>query len=363
MPLRALEGIQRTLSKPSGALFACLIIALLALVMLVVLAQVLMARAKLVRKARQSWQAFAGRLARWGLSDEQAGLLGELARREAPGNPLDVAERAEVFEKAVHNYLKRVDADPASPAVQRAARLVGSLRTQLKLPMPAGAPAYSTRQLPRGQQLQLNLRGSDGDVSVVRCRVAERRDDVLALAGLSPAEAAVGHRAAEAMLFAGKGAFGFETKILGVDVDAASCTATHSIDIRPAGKREYQRVDVNRPVVFRAAWEPPDVEREGIMLDLGAGGIGVMSPCFYETGEELLVYLQPSELAGGRPGPGEAGLADRTLKARIADSRRTPDGRCRYHVEFRDISQEDRQYLFRLVRRIEGGSPPRAAEE
>jgi hypothetical protein len=274
-----------------------------------------------------------------------------------------IVERAEVFERAVHRYLRGVNHDPLSPAVQEAARAVSVLRERLSPSAPPGTPAYSSRQLPRGQRLQLNLKEPEGGGSVVTCRVGEQREEFLVLTGLSPPDGVAGVRALEAMFFVGKGAHSFDATVLDSDTAAGTCGVTHSIDIRPGGRREYQRVDVNRPVVFRAAWEDSDVQREGTALDLSAGGIGLLSPCYYETGEELIVELRPQALVGDRTGAGEGRMADRTIKARIADSRHTPDGRCRYHVEFSDVDQDDRQYLFRLIRRIEARAGGRASGE
>ena len=70
-------------------------------------------------------------------------------------------------------------------------------------------------------------------------------------------------------------------------------------------------------------------------------------------GEEILLQLRPDAYLRTPDGPARSHLADRPLKGAILQTRRTADGRCVHHIEFRDVDNEDREYLFRLVRHIE----------
>jgi hypothetical protein len=323
------------------------------LAVLLVLVQVLVVRVRRQGRVRAAWQGLAGRMARWQLDRQEGEVLRELARREAPLNPLHVVERPQVFETAVHRYLKRLGSSGSdAESVRRAALCVHSLRGKLALGRRPGAIYYSTRQLEAGQQVDLMASGADTPTEV-SAKVKGGREDCLELTDVRPAPEGLRGRKVEVVFFQGKNGFSFETEVLASDPDRATCLLAHTLNVRSAGLRQFHRVEARGPVTFRAAWEEPDVCREGMLCDLSAGGLAMICPCYYETNEDVIVGLTPSAYLererrkrGGEPG-------SRQLKGTIVDTRPTEDGRCIHHVEFSDLDATDRQFLLSLVRRVE----------
>lgn len=352
MPLRALDGIHDALQGPSGVRWACFIIGAALLVILLLLVHVLVVRTRRRRRLRASWQQFAARMVDRQLSRREGQLLRELAERETPWRPLDVAERIEVFERAVHRYLKAIESPGSGPEpTGAAAAQVRSLRGKLGFEAPAGAFYFSTRQLPAGLQVHLTTSGADSPGTWAK--VKGGREDFLELVELESPDARLKGRRVEVVFFQGTSAFSFEVDVVAVDTASASCLLTHSLDVRSAGMREFHRVAVGKPITFRAAWEEPRVRREGTLRDLSAGGLGLLCPCLYERGEELVINISPARCLGEGGAPGVRPIEDRQIGGRIVETRRTRDGRCVYHVEFSDISESDQQYVFGLVRRLE----------
>jgi len=352
VPLR-LQGIRRALEAQETARWAYFIVAVGLFVAIIVIANILISRWNRGRRVQAAWTHLARDMARRHLDRGQQELLRKLVLRETPGRPLDIVERIEVFERAVHRYLGSLGApERRDESVRRAASLVRGLRDKLGFAQARGRAYYSTRELASGQAVHLAPKGRGGAASVW-ARVQGGHEDVLSLQHVQPADAELRGHPIEVVFFDGKAAFSFDSTVLEVDSEEATCLLAHSIDVRSAGVREFHRVDVNCPVAFRAAWEGPDVRREGTILDLGAGGLALLCPCYYEDGEEILLQLQPDAYLRAPDGPARSHLADRQLKGAILQTRRTADGRCVHHIEFRDVDNEDREYLFRLVRHIE----------
>ena len=355
MPLKALDGMRRAFTEPSMARWGYLLVAVMLLALIIVLVRLVLRQLTRSRQVQAAWQQLATDMARWRLNRQEQELLRGLVMRVTPLRPLDLVERVEVFERAVHRHFVLLGVPrKRDESIRRAGALVHGLRTKLGLRHTRGRVYYGTRELAAGQALHLAPKGK-GDTPSIWARVGGVREDLLELTHVRPADPALRDRAVEAVFFDGKAAFRFASKVLEVNPDEATCLLAHSMDVRSAGAREFHRVDVKRPVTFRAAWEDDDVRREGTILDLGAGGLGLLCPCYYEDGEELAIHFQPDLYLPPRRGSDQDRLPDRRLKGTILKTRRTADGRCVHHVEFRDVGEADREYLFRLVREIELG--------
>ena len=352
MPLKALEGVRRALSHPDTSRWGYFILAVGLFVLVVVIALVIVSQWRKSKRLKAAWIRLGRDMARWHLDRSQQDLVRELINREAPARPLDMVERLDVFEKAVHRYMASVGAlEKNGTAARRAAARVAGLREKLDFTQARGRVYYSTREMAPGQTVHLARKGQAGRVSAWARVVGG--EDVLALEDMQPPDPALRGEALEVVFFDGKAAFSFDSTVLALDEDKATCRVAHSIDVRSAGSREFHRVELNRPVAFRAAWEGTEVRREGTLRDIGAGGLALVSPCYYEDDEEILLHFQPAVYLNKPDAAGHSHLADRQIKGVILQTRRTADGRCTHHVEFRDLSSEDREYLFRLVRRIE----------
>ncbi|MHC4788342.1 MAG: PilZ domain-containing protein [Planctomycetota bacterium] len=350
--MESLDSIRNALGGPSGGPWVFLVIGLALLGILLLLLQVLVSKVRQYRRVQGAWGTLAERMGRWRLNRQEAEVLRELARRESPWNPLAVVERLEIFERAVHRYLNRLRSSGSDPdSVQHAADYVHSLRQKLNLAHPGGTAYYSTRELADGQQVHLTPLGR-GEVEAIPATVRAGREDYLALSGLGQPAGGLKGRTVEAVFFRGKNAFSFESEVVAVGGEGTSCLLTHTLDIRSAGLREFHRVPARGPVTFRAAWEEPDVAREGTLRDLSAGGLAVLCPCYYETGEKLMLHLRPGACLGQERSE-ELKEEELELAGTIVDTRQTPDGRCVHHVEFNGLSAEEQQSILKLVRRIE----------
>jgi hypothetical protein len=122
-------------------------------------------------------------------------------------------------------------------------------------------------------------------------------------------------------------------------------------------------VPLDKSVTFRAKWEGSAVRREGIVRDLSGGGLSLLCPCYYETGEQLLLNITPAQWFGGEEENDEKLPEDRQIVGSIVDTQQTGDGRCVHHVEFLDVTDDERQYLVGLVRRIELSTARQQAPE
>jgi c-di-GMP-binding flagellar brake protein YcgR len=94
------------------------------------------------------------------------------------------------------------------------------------------------------------------------------------------------------------------------------------------------------------------VERVGTLRDLSAGGLAVVSQCYYEEGEDVVVHFRPSDYLPRRDQAGPE-LQERMMSGAIVETERLAGGRCLYHVNFPELDAEERRYLFRLVHRLE----------
>jgi hypothetical protein len=352
VPLRTLDAIREGLSGRIVGSWALVIIALALLAALLMLVQVMVRQARRHRRLRSDWAQLSQTARRLALNRQQSEVLRQLALRESASAPLEVMERASVFEKAVHRCLNRLAASGAdADSVRRAAECVHDLRTKLGFDRMTGTAYCSTRELQRGLPVQLSPldgRGPEG----IAARVRGGREDVLCLEGLEPADESLRGRRLEATFFQGPSAFSFEAEVVDLDPTGGGCTLTHTLDVRAAGLREFHRVSVGKPVTLRAAWEEPAVRRAATLRDLSVGGVGLLCPCYYESGEEVVVSLRPADYVPDARGRNPS-LPDRDLPGIIVEARRTEDGRCVYHVEFRDAKAEERRYVHDLVRRIE----------
>ncbi len=139
------------------------------------------------------------------------------------------------------------------------------------------------------------------------------------------------------------------------DVEGSSCLLTHSVDVRETDARYFHRVSANAAITFRAVWEPDEVQRDAVLRDLSGGGLALLGQCFYEPGERVIVDLSPADLLGPLHKGADDPLQGRQIDGRIVEARHTFNQQCVYHVHFDDIDEPARQYVLRLIRRIELG--------
>ncbi len=345
-PLRAIRDSVR---HSVGRELALMLIALAALGMVALLLQVFLRALRRRRALEKSWADLARWLEASELSGEQRKLARELATRYSPGNPMGVVEQIEVFERAVHRYLKPVCADGPGPDAEQAARRLGQLRDKLNLRTPGGVLYFSSRELDAGQEVELKPLGQQQHL----CwgMVAEQREDFLVIKGVRPGTEGLEGCEVRVVFFHAGRSYTFETRVVEAEPSGSRCFLQHTLDVRTAGAREFHRVQVNGPASVRSPWEDGDVERQATLRDLSTGGAGLVSRRYFEDGEQVVVLLRPADYL-----PEDDSFETepaRALPGIIVGVERTPGGRCRYHVEFRELDGGDRQFLFRLVNRLE----------
>ncbi|MFO8008930.1 MAG: PilZ domain-containing protein [Candidatus Brocadiia bacterium] len=332
-----------------GTEVALVVIAVAALGMVALLLQMFLAALRRRRTLEQSWADLGRWLENSELSPEQRRLVRELATRYSPDNPMGVVEQIEVFERAVHRYLKPICADGPGADSQRAGQRLRQLRTKLHLETPSGVLYFSSRELEAGQEVELKPLGQNEHP----CWgvVAEQREDFLVLKGVRPAAGDLQGLEVRVVFFRAGRSYTFETTVVAADSSASRCFLEHTLDVRTAGAREFHRVQVNAPAAVRAPWEDEQVQRQATLRDLSAGGAGLVSRCYFEDGEQVVVVLRPGDCLPEGAATEDEGPRD--LPGTIVGLERTPGGRCRYHVEFGELDSSDRQFLFRLVNRLE----------
>lgn len=345
--LGRLRGLQDGLQSSTGPRWALLIIGFAGLAIVALVIHMLIRGIRRRRRLVENWQEFGARMDRWELDAPSRKLLRELAMRECPEAPVSLLEQMEVFERAVHRYLKPLCASGGQQA-EDAARSVAEIRRQLGFLETEGPVCYSTRELREGQQLQLACK----DGREFWGSVCERREDFLRVKLSETPPDDITGQAVEAVFFEGNRAYSFETEVVRVDGAGSICVLEHALDVRSAGAREFHRVGVGESITFRAAWEDDGVERVGTLRDLSAGGLAVVSQCYYEEGEDVVVLFRPSDYLPRRDQTGEE-LGERRLGGTIVETERLAGRRCLYHVNFPELDAEERRYLFRLVHRLE----------
>ncbi len=339
----ALRSIHESLQTPPRGGHALLAVLFGSAVALVALIHLLVMHMRRRRKALNNWRDFAARLSGWKLTQAESGLLKNMARKEVLLAPMQIAERADIFERAVHNHLHSVRSSRAGEAeMRREAHKVGSLRRKLALENTVGLRCVSTRQMGTGRKVRIQTKGT-----VSRGKVGGPRDDLLEVNDLDPPlDLKTGSRV-EVTFYERTRSYVARTRV--VRSTGSSCLLEHSMEVSVGGSREYHRVDVGGKVSFRATWETGDVRREGKLVDMSAGGMAFLAPCYYKSGEGLLVRVEPQRIAGGNGDP----LKERDLPAVVVSTTETDGDECRYHVEFGDLNDDDRAHLQRLVHAIE----------
>ena len=353
-----LRGIHDSMKRPLGSEEAWFIAACGSALITLLLIHVLVMHVRRRRRVLIRWQEFSARLPRWQLTGGESELLGELARRESLDNPLAVAQ-ADAFELAVHRYLSSESGRKTPNERLAEGRRIRALRRKLGLEVKAGSAYVSTRQFRQGGKVQLQLPGSSG-AAQVQAEVGDRREDVLVLAKLDRGDGLTRGLKVTGLLFDSGRSYAFESQVVDARRAPAECLLAHSVDLRPAGSREFHRVSAGMPVHVRAAWEAPDVARGARMSNLSAGGAALVAPCYYEEGEGLVIRIDPGAIPGAHA---DDAMAARDLNGLAVRVQQQADNECEYHVEFRDTSADDRQYLLRLVRMLEIGTKEGALKE
>jgi len=345
----ALRGIHESFRQgPTGReVWFGLVCASLLLVLLLIHVLVLHLRRR--RRAIRDWIEFREKIGEWKLNRVEAELLTDMARRTSLLHPTEVALKTASFEKAVDRTLRPLCAANRDPEQAReVGEVIHSIRRKLGFGARRGGVYLSTRQIPSGQSLHLKCPAAHGQADVWG-KVDRPREDFLSVADLQPVDVVKAGMELRVILFEDSRSHSFSTRVAAADSSKASCLLVHSLAIGSAGTREYHRVQLDSPVTFRAIWEEDSVAREGTLLNLSAGGLALVAPCYYEADEHVYVSINPGSIARGKAG----GLREREIAGLVVAANRLDDGHCRYHVDFRDIAAPDREYLMRLVHLLE----------
>jgi hypothetical protein len=356
MGIEALHSIQRTLRTPNGQGLTLALFGVCSLLILLVLAQVYVSQARRRRRLQERWRSFTEGMMRHGLSAPQRALMGEMARRDSPEDPALLLQSLEAFERGVHHHLKPLLAQKSPAAGQEAAALVSGLRDVLGFARARGREYFSTRELQKGQTVELYAAGR-ADTPICSARVGPPREDYLELAELRYAQP-IPNGPLLAAFYGGGRRFEFETRPLIVDMTAGACQLEHTLDVRAIDQREHFRVQRAAPLGVRAEWEPADAWRTAQLRNISAGGAALVAGFYYEDGEDLLLQLRPAQYLPPAALVEREDFDERVLGATVLEARRLQDERCLYRVEFRDVSPDDRSYLYRVVQKLQRCNQP-----
>jgi len=232
--VQTLVGLAESLPHGRGPSAVITIIGTALFFTLVILVHVLMVKIGRRRQMLAGWQEFARRLAEGDFSRAEKKMLGVLARREVPLEPQSITERAGLFERAVHRYLRpRV----RTPAQRRhpsdAAKLIHALRRKLDFGQTGGAVFFSTRTLAEGLHLDLSF-GDGPTAATASAQLGRHREDLLELSDLHPGPGPVEGQRIEVSFSRDGDTFGFTSAVMEVDAEARSCMLAHSLNVRRA---------------------------------------------------------------------------------------------------------------------------------
>jgi len=318
----ALKGIQETFRASGGYRVAIVIFGLCSLLLLVVLLEVFIAQWRRRRRLQERWRGFTRGMVRRRLSPPQRALLSEMASRQCPEDPGALLQEHEAFECAVHRHMKSLMANEGPGAVQEAADLLKGIRAALGFAAAQGRQYHSTRSLPEGLDVELYT-SAHADTPIGRARVGSPREDYLELVELKYAQPISG-RTLRVVFYSSGRRFEFETGLLQVDLPNGVCRLAHSIDVRAAEAREHFRITREAPLSVRARWEPQDAWRQAMLRNLSAGGAALVAGFYYETGEQIVLRIQPAEYLDARVLEEEEDVDEREIGARVLETRKLP---------------------------------------
>jgi c-di-GMP-binding flagellar brake protein YcgR len=325
-----------------------MIFGLCSLGMLVIMVRVYLRQLRHRRRVESEWQRFSDGLAEARLNEEERQLATEMAAKEVPEEPMSFLSDLETFEKAVQRCLNPLVSFERFEEARELGRRVQEVRRKLGFADRPRRVYSSTRELAPGHRLNLRLQEA-GKEARGYAEVASQREDLLELRDLAGVE---GLQRGDVVRveFEGDGRpFAFESRIAQCDPGQGRCCLEHTLDVLACDSREHYRARIFQPVSFRASWEAEDVAREGTLRDLSAGGAAFSGGCFYEEGETVVLRIRPADWLPDSEDLSEAReVAGTILQADLQDGER-----CIYHVEFRHADRELRQYLFRLVQKLE----------
>lgn len=285
------------------------------------------------------------------LTSEQRGLLLAAACR-LKGQPNKVRlRRAGFLETAVHDYVQPfMSRGAGTQHLARACEVIRDLRAKLRVFGSQQSAYCSTRQIAAGVCVRVTF-PNDLDSLVIWGLTGARREDFLEVKGLTGSPAKLSERQVDVACVTLRHTYSFRSRVMRADRALASCLLEHTIDLQTAGNREHHRVQVDRPIVFRAAWEGENTNREGTLIDLSAEGAAIRAQCEYEEGEGISIDLVPVELY--EPYAVEELLPPRRLVATIRDVGTGQGDACVYHMAFRDMDEKTKRYVAQLVHRID----------
>jgi len=105
-------------------------------------------------------------------------------------------------------------------------------------------------------------------------------------------------------------------------------------------------------VPFRAADDPAAQRREGVLVDLSAGGAGLACPFEFEEGLTLVLDICPRLYRSDLPDGAPEALAEMSLPGRIVRRRQHNGSQFFYHIEFQEMPGPQRSQLHRLVHQL-----------
>ena len=306
------------------------------------------------------WYRAEQRMARLGISGLEADVLRTLAERYAKGRPIEVMRNIRLFEHAVDRHL-REQAASDEKGMREIAGKVHALRRHLGFHVPPGARYYSTREVEDGQRLALTFKTDDRELNA-SARVGSPREDLLYLVELEPPVKAFEGEEAEAYFDRGSRRFRFWTRILEVHREAGWCLAEHTLEIKRSERRRSRRVPIEEPVQFSVRGVPGE-PLTGTLLDLSAHGAAVKYPDPIEEGEVLLLNLRPEDYLREPVSEAASQLREQRVAGTVLPLKLDEDEPGTLHLEFQEISPEERDALCRMLNAIELQQRRRAAAE
>jgi len=307
------------------------------------------------KRAGRRWRLFNEKVSGLRLPEPDADLLQDLAEGLQLRSPHEIIEEIGTFERAVHHFFRSNGATATEAEMLGGeAQDIHRVRAALGFLVPPGVTYHSTRELEPGRDIELTF-AEAGAPKPVRGRVGRAREDLLDLTGLSPPVLGREGQRATALFFASGRAFRFATQVRHVEPDGSACLATHTLDIKSSSRRRYFRVRINRLALFRTDEDPPAQRREGLLVDLSAGGAGLA--CAFDLPVETRLFLDlcPGLYRSDLPEGASASLREMTVAGRVIRRRRPAERRLFYHIEFEDMPRPDRAQLHRLVHQLSLG--------
>ncbi len=316
--------------------------AIIGIALVFVLTTVIVALVRRRRWHRHTWQAFRAAARERGLGNSQRDLLELMGREGKLKNPLLLLSSLTAFDQQVARHLKEQTNGTPGDHPKLIKRLSAVRDTLGFGTVQEGDALVSTREIPTGQRLMV-WPAKGGPSGFCQCVVTERDDGAIKAVPLLREDDSflgsleTGDRIKVRFWRHDDTEYRFRTRIVETDQTTTSIVIEHSTNLERIQKRDFFRVEVKFPIRFyllneaemREPPEPAGNARSGTVIDLSAGGLGLMTS--EEIPPEHLILIDPDfegqfPLAGliGRPvdqRPGESEFSVRIEFERLSPGR------------------------------------------